>query len=123
SPPVILIHPIDALPKGKMCFRQVGLETQSNLSFGASFGFPILGWLVVMENLSTNGRKSSMGKREIRVERDRLHVKLLGGFVILEHHVGVSRDLIRPQIKHICIRILGGLGCYSCLLIRTQRSA
>ena len=79
-----------------MRFCQVGLETQRNLRFGASFGFPILSRLVIMENLGTNGGKPRVGKGKVRVERNRLHVKLLRGFVILQQCVGVSRELIRP---------------------------
>ncbi len=110
-------------PRARCASAKIRLETQSNLRFSASFGFPILGRLVIMENLGTNRGQPGVGKRKVRVERNRLHVKLLRCFVILQQRVGVSRDLIRPQIEHICIRILRRLGCYSRLLIRTQRSA
>src|SRR4029077_375348 len=120
---VVLIHPVDALTQGKMGFCQVGLETKGYLRFGASSAFPILGRLVIMENLSANRCKPRMGKRKVRVERDRLHVKLLCSLVILQQRVRISGDLIRPQIKHIGIRVLRWLGCYSRLLIRTERSA
>ena len=76
-----------------------------------------------MENLSANGCKPRVRKRKVRVERYRLHVKLLCSLVILQQRVGIPRDLISSQIKYISIRILRGLGCHSRLLIRTQRSA
>src|ERR1700704_7140689 len=63
-----------------------------------------------------------MGKRKVRVEGDRLHVKLLCSLVILQQRVGIPRDLISSQIKYISIRVLRGLGCHSRLLIRTQGS-
>ena len=61
-----------------------------------------------------------MSKREIRVECNRLHEELLGSFVILQERVGISRDLVRPQIKHVRIGVLCRLCCNSRFFIRAQ---
>ena len=120
---IILIHPVDALTKGKMRFCQIGSETKGNLSLGASFRFPIVGGIIVMEDLSANRRKLGVGKRKIRVEGDRLHIKLLRRLVILQQRVGISRDLIRSQIKNVCLRVLRWFRFHPRFLIRAESDA
>ncbi len=64
-----------------------------------------------------------MRQREIRIERDRLVVELLGLFEILQQGVGIARDLVRSQVKNISFRALRRFRFYSCFFIRTKSDA
>ena len=62
-----------------------------------------------MENLRAGRGQVRVGEREVRVERDRLGVKLDGPFVILEQRVGSLLVGQGAQIKHVGVRVLGRL--------------
>src|SRR5205807_8667599 len=116
----ILSHPGSALPERDMSFWGSWLESKSSFSLRAGFRLPSIGWLVIMENPSVNGGESGVSERKIRIERNCLHVKLLGCLVILKKRIGVLRNLICPQIEHIRVGVLGWLGRDPRFFIRGQ---
>ena len=62
-----------------------------------------------------------MSKRKIRIELDCLRIKLLGGLVILQQRVGISRDLVRAQIKHVRIGVLRRFRGNPCFFLLAER--
>jgi hypothetical protein len=117
---IILVHPINALTEREVGFCKIWLKPQSSFGLGAGFRLPGVSGLVIMENLCANRRQSSVSERKIRVQRNCLHVKLLGGLVILQERVGISRDLICAQIEHVCIRVLRRLRFHPRFLFPTK---
>ena len=87
---VLSVYPIKALTKREVRFCQIWLQPQSNLCFSARFLFPAVEGLVKMKNLRAYRSEPCVGQCKIRIERDRLHVKLLCSFVILQQRVGIS---------------------------------
>src|SRR6266480_1199036 len=117
---VIVVHPINALAEREVRFRKIRLQSQSCFGLCSGLCFPGISGLVKMENLRANRRQSRVSEREIWVERNRLHEKLLGSLIILQERVGISRDLVRPQVKHVGIRVLCRLDRHSRFFIRAQ---
>ncbi len=76
-----------------------------------------------MINLRSSRCQPRMREREIWIERDRLDIKLLCFFEILQQGVGIARNLICPQIKNVSFRILRRFRFHSRFLIRTKSDA
>ena len=47
-----------------------------------------------------------MSERKIRIKLDCLSVQLFGGVVILQQRIRILGDLVRAQIKHVCVGVL-----------------
>src|SRR5438045_8534053 len=97
---VISVYPIKALTKREVRFCQIWLQPQSNLCFSARFLFPAVEGLVKMKNLRAYRSEPCVGQCKIRIERDRLQVKLLCSFVILPQRVEIACSLIYHPIQH-----------------------
>src|SRR5439155_16959198 len=103
---VVLVDPVKTLTEREMSFCKIRLQPKRSLRFGAGFCFPALSGLVISEDLSTNRRQPRVSEREIRIEFDRLSVKLLGSLVILQQRIGIFGDLVRAQVKNVRVGVL-----------------
>src|SRR4029453_6795665 len=107
---VVLVNPVKTLTEREMSFCKVWLQPKRSFRFGAGFCSPSLGRLVISEDLSANRRKPRVSEREIRIELDRLSVKLLGSLVTLQQRIGILGDLVRTQVKNVRVGVLRRLG-------------
>ena len=89
-------------------FRQVFLQSQGHVGFGARARLPTVKRFKIVENRRAGGSEPGVGQRKLRVERDRVEVKLLRFLVILEQGIGITFNLVRTQIQDIGVRVVGG---------------
>ncbi|PYL50593.1 MAG: hypothetical protein DMF32_03795 [Verrucomicrobia bacterium] len=104
-----------------MAFREIRLQAKRNFRFGARFCSPRLGRFVITKHCSINRCEPRVSQREIRVEFDCLHVKLLGGLVIFQQRIGIAGDLVRAQIKNVRIGISRRFGCSQRFFVIAER--
>ena len=91
-----------------MRFRQVLLQLQGNLRFGACTLLPTVERFIKMVGCRAGGSEPGVGEGKLRINANCLRIKLLGFLKILEQRIGVAFDLVGAQIKDVGIRVLGG---------------
>ncbi len=109
---MILMNPVDALSEREVRLRQIGLKMQRRFSPRTRCVSPFFRGLVQMEYRRAQGRQPGVRKGENWVQRDRLGVAFPRGLVILQETIGIFRDLICLQVKHVCFRAVRRLGGY-----------
>ena len=100
-------------------FTQVRLKAQRFLRFGERLWLPR--GIVSLSGVSQAPRPPGACQGELRIQINRLLIKLQRSLVILLRRSNRNLQLARAQIKQIRLRVLGRLGCDHALFRRRER--
>ena len=94
--------------QGKVPFGKVRLEAQRFHCFRICFLLPVLGWFEPMVQDTGGCRKPRVGKSELRVELNRLIVKIYRRLKILQQVIRSPLIVAATQIEHVRVGVRCG---------------
>src|ERR1700693_774803 len=106
---VIPIEPIITESERVVGLAKVRLQLQGKQSFGARGLAPCLSRFEKMIDARARHGETGVSERKLRIERNRLKVKLLGGPVILQERVGFEFEFLCLEVKIVSLGILSWL--------------
>src|SRR6266576_6395093 len=92
-------------PEREMTFAEVRLQSQRIERFHLCLLLPWLCRLIEMVNITDRGREPRVRESEVRIEFDRLLVKIYRRLEILQQVVRSRLILPRTQIEHVGVSV------------------